>query len=191
MACGITAITKNVTNCSKGGIIRALGNSCANVTDFTIDADGIITAFTLANAAFANLAFEGDDSAFYNSTGSRTGDNIVYDQESLVRFNGHSNDKMKAVDTAAQCCCAVFVYELEDGTIEIQGIDFPKDLGAGTYNTVDYLPKQNAKVTPSILSDVGGQETGSRVEYSITSQARYSPATTSLTMTAIAALAPA
>lgn len=190
MACTITAITQNVTSCSKGGIIAALGNSCANVTDFTIDADGIITDFTLATSAFANLAFEGDDSSFFNSTGTRTGDNIVYDQAALMRFNGHSNDKMKAVDTAAQCCCAVFIYELEDGTIEVQGIDFPKDLGVGTYNTVDYLPKQKAKVTPSVLSDTAGQETGSRIEYSIESQSRYSPATTSLTMTAIAALTP-
>lgn len=161
MACTPIAINQDNESCasSDGGIRQSYVTDFANITSVTFGVDGEITAIVMdAPGAWIKFVYDDDDTAFYNSTGERTGKKHVFNQEAFMKFEGLSIAKIKAVNALRECCNTVWIHRLNSGIAIIQGIE---NDGSGAMTRV----KQSAKATTSVLSDTGAN--ADRAEISI------------------------
>lgn len=183
MACGITSIQQSTGTCVvDGGITASYGTNCDNITSWTVDANGQITAFVMATTnQWAKFVFDDDDTAFYNQEPDRQGKKFNSTQQAFMKFEGINNTKVQAARQAAECCCTVWIHELATGTLLVQGIDVDID-----DLTKNQFSKTNARVSPGVFSDTG--DNAERVEYTIDSVGRTLSAVCTLTTAAIEAL---
>lgn len=173
MAVDFIAITQDqCLNCI-GGIARTALVDCEYI-DFdatTVDADGhiIAIAVTLAGAGKAvELVYDKDETAFYNSTGERTGKRYRANQEAFMKFECTTTDKLRAAELLKNSCCIVAVHQLNSGEERVQGIDVREDPDGSGYIAV--RPIQECKATPSELSDTSAN--ADRIEITLNSVSR-------------------
>jgi hypothetical protein len=164
MACGITSIDQtSLSDCgSLGGIFESYGLDCADFTSATVSG-GEITGLTVTEE-FTKLVYDDDDTAFYNQEADRTGNRISFNQTAFFKFEKLTKEKIAAANSAAECCCTIWIHRLNSGIDLLQGLD-EDDAGTGVL-----YAKTKAKVTPSVLSDTG--DNADRLEYSIESVGR-------------------
>lgn len=183
MACEL--ISLNSSNCvsSDGGIRASYVTDCDNITGVTFDANGQITAFTMADTdQWTQYEMDTEtDTAFYNETGERTGNKHILKQEAFMQFGGLDNEKRKASKALTGCCCLVAVHFMNNGTARVQGIE-----QVGTSTTLFQTSKKRNRVTANLLSDTGANE--DRLELRFLSESRIPSHFTTLTEAALLAL---
>lgn len=180
MACTPIGINQDNESCatSDGGILTSYVTDFANISAVTFGTDDEITAITMDSVGlWEKFVYDDDDTAFFNSTGERTGKKHVFNQEAFMKFEGLSIAKVKAANALRDCCNTVWVHFTNGGLAIVQGIE--KD-GTGFKRV-----KQSAKATTSILTDTG--ENADRIEITINSQCK-TVHVVDLTMAAIEAL---
>lgn len=163
MACVPIGINQDNESCATadGGILLSYATDFANITSVTFGTDGEITAIVMDSPGlWEKFVYDDDDTAFYNSTGERTGKKHVFNQECFMKFEGLSIDKIKAANALKDCCNMVWIHRLNSGLAIIQGIE---NDGSGALTRV----KQSAKTTASVLSDTG--ENTERIEITVNS----------------------
>lgn len=182
MACGIVDVNQSAGDCgSDGGVSESRGVACEHIADVQFDAEGQITGFTMATAGqWGKLVYDDDDTAFYNQEPNRQGKKITFNQQSFMKFEQITNDKIQAACQATDCCCTVWVHKLNSGIVLTQGIDYDLDEGVWQFS------KTNARVDAGVFSDTG--DNADRVEYTINSVGRKPSPATILTLDAIDAL---
>lgn len=180
MACTPIGINQDNESCasSDGGILTSYATDFANIDAVTFGTDDEVTAITMSGLGlWEKFVYDDDDTAFFNSTGERTGKKHVFNQEAFMKFEGLSIAKIKAVNALTDCCNMVWIHFLNSGVAIVQGIE--KD--GATFKRV----KQSAKATTSILSDTG--ENTDRAEITVNSVCKQVHVV-DLSMTAIEAL---
>lgn len=165
------SITQEDCNDCVGGIAQSGVIDCGYIDwdATTVNASGQITAIavTIAGAGKAvPLYYDTDETAYYNSTGERTGKRYRANQEAFLKFECTTEDKLRAAELLKSGCCIVAVHQLNSGQERVQGMD-TKPSGAGYVVT---RPIQECRATPSEMSDTSAN--ADRVEILLQSVSR-------------------
>lgn len=181
MACDLKQVFPNgdCPDCD-GGILRTGIVDCDKVADMVFDTDGCLVGLVLTEAdAVLIYEFDGDDTAFYNQTGSRpTPNKFTVTQQASFKFCGINKDSIAFANGIKGCCCLFAFHELDDCSVIGQGFEYleGKDAGQNWRKT-----KQNLKATPSILSDTGAND--NRIEILLDSVGScFSPSAGAITL---------
>lgn len=159
------------TDCSDciGGIVKTAVVDAAYIdfTGVTVDANGRITAFVMTTPGkVAELLYDTDDTAHFDSVGERNNNIHRNNQEAFMKFGCITADKIKAADLMRKNCKLVAVHLHASGLTSVQGIDVIED-GLG-YKAV--LSKTTAKATVTAMSGTGAEE--DRIEVMINAVSR-------------------
>lgn len=185
MPCTLTGINQDNDDCGTpdGGTKIDYGIDLNTLNTITYDVSNpyVITAITLTGVGetFTKYVPDDDDTAFYNEEGERTGKKHVYNQQSNMKFEGITAEKIKAAEELKSCCAQFWFHVHNSGIIRVQGIE--KSSNANGWER----PKQTAKATISINSLTGADV--ENITVVINSQAKVA-LTTDLTTTDIEAL---
>lgn len=182
MACTLVGIN-SVTDCliNYGGIVRSFGVKLSDITAATITA-GVISNFTMASAGlWEEYVYDADGTANFNQTGAINNNRFSVEQIAFMKFKGIGASYVAAANNAKDCCDVVFIHELANGTMLVQGMEALAATGAPnrTFN-------RSTRIIPTLNTDTTQNE--SRMEFSISGNANSFTLTTSLTRAAILAL---
>lgn len=159
------------TDCNDciGGIVKSaiIDASYIDFDGVTVDANGRITAIAVnASGKVAQLLYDTDDTAHFDSSGERNGNVHRNNQEAFMKFGCLDEDKAKAADILRKNCACVVVHVHASGLQSVEGIDVVED-GAG-FKAV--LSKTKAQTVVSMFTGTGAEE--DRIEVMIKAVSR-------------------
>lgn len=163
LACVIETLIQGNNECTKtiGGIRKSYGITWEAVTNKEVSITaGALSGITLSGGElFAILEYDDDNTASYNQSTTRNGDDARVTQTATLKFTGVGNTKVITANKAKGVRKGLWIHIMNDGTILSQGVEFNFDGTKGIPSTV------GAKVNPNVNSNTG--EGASDVTYNI------------------------
>lgn len=163
LECIIETLIQGNNECVKtiGGIRKSYGINWEDITskEVTITAGAISGITPTGSSLFAILEYDDDNTASYNQSTTRTGNDARVTQTASLKFTGLDSAKVITANKAKGVRKGLWIHVMNDGTILSQGVEFNSDGTKGIPSTV------GAKVNPSVNSNTG--DGASDVTYNI------------------------